>query len=518
MPNFGADLVITQKHNRGYIQPGGARPNNPAHFYGLDAEYFYVGAVTKPSLGAVTPIWVADPRIVGRYKLVGRTLAAPTLATGPVHILERHGSVPNQLGVIGCLLNIYMLAGVCKDLSSLLNGWDDFVTIYAGGLVETIQLGQRDAFNTDVAVEDQLNVVWGDVYGAGKLAFGIQFATQIVREVVDVTYGNNVQCGNCGPADDGTGRAYAVTKSSGAGSPGFPAELVYTPDGGLTKFGINITGVGATEDPVGVQIAGNTLIVFSATAIYWATINIKTGIPGAFTKVTAGLVAGKNLTDCYVLSANQIFFSALGGYIYFSGDITTGLTVLNGASATSNDLLRIAGDGQNTIVVTGASSTVVKSINTGATFATTTTTISGPSVDIKAVEVMDINRYWVGTTLEGRAFYTLNGGETWTEFFFTGTGTGNVRDIVAATDEVIHMLYDDGSTAYLLTTYDGGKDWARNDSGSDRIANWPVFTRGNRIAVPTASDSTIAANNLIIAGLAGDATNGIWLQGAAARL
>lgn len=518
MPKIGADEIITRKHNRGFIQPGGARPTNVAHFYGLDAQYFFVAQGTKPDLGPITPVWVADPRNVGRYRLVGRTIAAPALPAADVTLLERHGSVPLQIGVVGCQYNVYEMAGVCKDLSSLLNGWDDFVTVFAGGLVEETTLGQRTSFADDAQIEDTLKTVWADIYGVGKLSFGENFGVEIDREVVDVVYGSNVQCGNCGPADDGTGRIYGVTKSSGSGSPGLPAEIVYTTDGGTTRYSANINGMGATEDPLGIDIAGNTLIVYSSVGFYWATINTKTGIPGAFTKVTTGLVAGKTVTDCYVLAANAIYFSALGGYVYFSSNIANGVSALNAGSATTNDLLRIAGDGQDTIVACGAASTVIKSINKGTTFATTTASPSAVASDLAALSVLDTNRYWVGSLILGRTYYTLNGGETWDELFFTGTGAGNVRDIVAASDEVLYMLFDDGSTAYLLTTFDGGRDWARNDSGSDRITNWPVFTRGNRVAVPNVSDTTIAVNNLVIAGLSGGGVDGIFLQGSAARL
>lgn len=518
MPRPSADEIITRKHTRGFIQPGAARPNNSAHYYGLDNQYFIVGDATKPNLGTINPVWVPDPRAINAYRLVGRTIAPPDLAQADITLLEKHGSIPVQLGRIQCTLNVYEMTGKCKDLSSLLNGWDDFVTVFSNGLVENIRLGARTGWD-DGQVEDVLSTKWGDIYGVGKLSFGEDFTTQIDRELVDVVYQSNVQCGDCGPADDGTKRIYGVTKSSGSGSPGLPAELVYTVDGGATKAQTTITSFGATEDPLGIDIAGNTLIVISTGGIYWATLNAKTGVPSTFTKVTTGLVSGKTLTDIFVLNAREIFFSALGGYIYKSTDITAGVTAVSAAGATSQDLYRINGDGNETIVAVGAASVVVKSVNRGVSWGTTTTNPSAIPADIKSLAVRDSNYMWVGYALLGRMFYTLNGGETWTEKSFTGSGAGSVRDIVMVSDEVIHVLYDDNTpTAYLLTTFDGGADFARNDSGSDRILNWPTFTRGNRVAFPDVSDLTVAVNNVVVAGLAGNAVDGIWLQGAAARL
>lgn len=518
MPKVNADEIITRKHSRGFIQPGAARPNNVAHFYGLDAQYFIVGDATKPNLGTISPVWVPDTRKSGAYRLVGRTVAPPDLAQSTITLLEKHGSIPLQLGRLNCLVNVYEMTGKCKDLSSLLNGWDDFVTIFSNGQVENIGLGARTGWD-DGQVEDTLPTKWGEIYAVGKLGFGADFATQIDREVVDVVYGSNEVCGDCGPADDGTNRIYAVVKSSGSGSPGLPAELVYTVDGGVTKYQTTITSFGATEDPLGMDIAGNQLIIISTAGIYWATINAKTGVPGTFTKVTTGLVAAKTLTDIFVMNQREIWFSALGGYIYKSTDISAGVTVVSAAGATSQDLWRIHGDGNDTIMAVGAASVVVKSTNRGDTWATTTANPSAIPADIKAVQVLDANRAWVGYWLLGRMFYTLDGGETWIEKSFTGSGAGSVRDIVAVSDEVIHVLYDDNTpTAFFLTSFDGGNTFARNDSGSDRILNWPVFARGNRIAYPDVSDLTVAANNLVVAGLATGLTDGLWLQASASRL
>lgn len=518
MPRVTSDEIVTRKHSRGFIQPGAARPNNVAHYYGLDAQYFIMGDATKPNLGTISPVWVPDPLRTGGYRLVGRTTAPPDLGASDITLLRKHGSVPAALGKINCPLNVYMMTGKCKDLSSLLNGWDDFVSIYSNGQVESITNGAATGWD-DGQVEDVYSVKWGDQFAVGKLSFGVDFATEIDRELVDVVYGGSEVCGDCGPADDGTSRAYAVTKSSGSGSPGLPAELVYTVDSGATKSQSTITSFGATEDPLGIDIAGNTLIVISTGGIYWSTLNAKTGVPGAFTKVTTGLVAGKTLTDIFVINAREIWFSALGGYIYKSTDISAGVSAISAAGATSQDLLRIFGDGNETLIATGAASVVVKSANRGVTWATTATNPSAIPADIVSGDVLDSNRFWVGYALLGRMFYTFNGGETWVEKSFTGSGAGSVRDIVAVSDEVIHVLYDDNTpTAYLLTSFDGGNTFARNDSGSDRILNWSVFARGNRIAVPNVSDLTVASNNLIIAGLATGLVDGLWLQGSAARL
>ena len=128
-------------------------------------------------------------------------------------------------------------------------------------------------------------------------------------------WAGGIDCGACGPGDDGTKRLYAVTKSSGAASPGTPAEIVYIVDGGATFSQQNITGLGGTVDPTGIELVGNYLVVLDTAGNgYWfAEINTLTGVPGTWTQVTSGFVASKQPTDMYVAGSSEVYFSANGG-------------------------------------------------------------------------------------------------------------------------------------------------------------------------------------------------------------
>jgi hypothetical protein len=518
MPNITSDQIITQKHKRNFLQLGGARPNNPLTYAGQDGQYAAIQGVGLPESGGVDPIWVPDPRRIGQYTLVGRSITPPDLASATLILKEQHGSIPKQLGVIGCQFNDYEVTGRCKDLSDFLSGWNDYVLVYAGALVTDKDLGDRSGWDSDDAVEDSLSIVLNNIYPIGALGFGEDAAAQVDREVVDIVYGTQVQCGDCGPPNDGTLWAYAITKSSGAGSPGLPAELIYRTDGTANWIDTAITGIGATVDATAIDIVGDkvVIVVNAENAYYWATINQLTGVPGAFTKVTNGFVAGKAPNDIFVLSPRAVFFVGNGGYIYKATDITAGVTAINTGSATTNDLLRIHGNG-TTLLATGRASTTIVSLNSGATWGTTVSNVSGVALDVGAALVLDQNRYWVGTLNSGRLFYTLNGGTTWVEKSFSGAGSGNLYDVVAATDEVIYFSHSTNlPTARLFATWDGGADFT---NAAPRILNLPTFNKANRIAVPGgASAADVAANNVLLGGLSGGGTDGIILEGVASRL
>ena len=296
-------------------------------------------------------------------------------------------------------------------------------------------------------------------------------------------------------------------------SNGLPGEVIYSLDGGETWTQALIDGFGATEDAVAIDIVANKLVVVGADAYYWAALS-NLGVPGTWTKVTSGFVAAGSPFDIYVLDANNVFFSGEAGYIYKATDITAGVTVIDAGEATTENLYRIAGDGVNTVVAAGGASAVVVSTNRGATFGSVVTEPSAIPLDIYALAVKDSKTFLVGTAASGRMYYTRDGGlSAWANISFTGTGAGNVRDIVFATDEVGWMVHDDNTpTGYLWATWDGGNTWVRNDQNSSRVTNWPVLDRINRVATPKGSQF-ISANYVVGGGLAGDGTDGVLVLG-----
>lgn len=516
MPLYDASQVLTTQQKRNFLQLGGARPNNVARFSGQDAQYFTIAGAKVPELGGIEPIWVPDPRRPGIFKMAGRLVKPPDLPTADLLLYERRGAIPFQLARLGCQFNAYETSGLCKDLSDFKGGWSDYVLIYSGALVMDKDLGKRTEFDADSRVEDKLSLKLSDIYPIGALGFGETAAAQVNREVLDIIYGSIGSCGDCGPADDGTQRIYAITASSGAGSPGLPGQVIYSLDGGITWLPSDITGITAANSPSAIEIVGTNLVVLvnGDNALYYSPLSIL-GAPTTWTKVTSGFAVGGNPNDLFVLSPREVFIVGNGGYIYKSADITAGVSVLNAGVATTNGLLRIHGSDE-TLVATGGGSTVIKSLNRGATWANTTTSPSAVATNVQAVSVLDPLRFWVGLAL-GRVLYTLNGGETWLEQGFAGAGAGSVRDIVFATDEVGYFSFSNNTpAASIYATWDGGADWT---NVAPRILNLPTHNRTNRIAIPRgSSDSAVAANNVALGGLSAGGTDGVIYIGAATRL
>lgn len=511
----GANEVATQnQHSRLFRQPGGPRPNNPLLYSGVEDQYLALTGVSAPVRGGITPIRVADPRRTGQYRNVATTEEAPDFATFTLRTLESHGAIPFSLGDLNCAMNIYRVTGKCARLDDL-NGWSSYIEILSESKATDVDGGDRTpAWDSDDVIDNSISMTAiGGRYAIGGLSFGETANNQVDREVLDIVYGSAVVCGDCGPANDGTQRVYALVKSSGSGSPGITTEVAYTLNGGGTWVDTTITGLGSTVDADAIDIVGNTLVVVvNASGGYYYSPLDDLGRPTTWTLVTVGFVASRAPRDLFSIGAGETYFAGDGGYIYKSSDITAGVSVINAGTATAQNLRRIHGDGLETIIATGDAGAIAISRNQGAQWAAP---IVAPTADrVSAVFVLDSFRFWVGNTL-GQLFYTLTGGASWTQVTIPSATV--IDDIVWATQEVGYVSYRNTTPAgKLWATWNGGASW---NLGSPRLVNVPTYARGNRLAVPgLGAHPTTRSNNLAIAALGAVGVDGaIYLASASIR-
>lgn len=495
--NFDTDELIKNNSVRTYAQYGGAGTRK--YFYGDGTQYNFLEGPELPTNGSIEPIFVPDPRRANRYKLVGRQIGVPSLPKMKVTFMEKWEGIPRMLLAPKCPMNFYEVHSRCGDFSDFNRGWEGYINIYSQFMpTDTIDMGTRSSVTADEPLSDGVNFTGISIYPVGQLSFGEEAATTVATEVVDVVYGSQIQCSNCGTPNDGTQFVYAVT-AVGTG-PAVAGFLIYSLDGGTTWSTSAITGIGTVNSPTLVDIAGNVLFVVAGTSLFYTVLDKNTGAPSTWSTITIPA----NFTDVYVRSANEIYFIATTG-VYRTTDITIPAVVIdNGASG---NYARITGY-DNVIIGVGASGLVRYSTNVGVTWVTSVAPVAS---NLQAVAAR--NGYWLVGAANGNVYASTNLGTTWTALTFPTSGTGSITDIVMSTYEVIWIANEVTNVAYLITTMDGGDTWASSSSGSMRIVNFPTFDHINRIAVPNA-DAAYAANYLTLAGAASVAPDGILITAA----
>lgn len=492
-----ANELLKQGNTRTFYQPGG--PGTPAYFFGLDTEYHFLDSATIPTNGAIDPIFIPDPRQPGRYKLVGRKVAAPALPQIKIQFMESWGGIPRILMAPKCEFNLYEVHGRCSDISDFNRGWEGYMMIYSGfKFVDTVDMGARSNPTSDEMLADGVSATGIAAYPVGSLGFGEEATTEVVVEVIDIVYGTNVQCANCGTENDGSQFIYAVTRAN-VGSPSAPGQVVYTLNGGVTWSTSTVTGIGTTNQPTFIDIAGNVLFLAAGTNLFYTVLDENTGAPTTWQTITMPAA----MVDVYVQSPTSIWYVSSGA-IWRANDVTIAPTSIDAGAGAA--LHRITGV-NDTIIATGAAGVVRFSNSNGNGWVNATVPAS---TILHAVAAMDESTWFVGGN-NGNVYKTTTRGASWTTLAFQNAGNGAINDIQIATREVIWIGQTISNVAYLVTTLDGGNTWINNASGSPRLLNWPTFQSISRLAVPKYAEPSIAANYISIGGLVTGGADGILL-------
>lgn len=504
MSTLDRNEILTQQMTRFFLQPDGV--GTQPIMIGLNGQYGNIDGASKQSaIGSIDPIYAPDPRRVKKYRLIGTQSSPSELPTVSLTFHEKMGGIPRQLTMQECEFNIYELHGRCRDLSDFTRGWSGYINVYSGFKVAgAVDLGTRTSSEGDEALTDTVEATGDVIYPVGEMDFGEEASTTIVADVLDAVYGTQISCKDCGISNNGSKLIYAITRANVA-SPSAPSQLVYSTDGGTTWSTATITGIGTTAEPRFIGVVNNILFVGTdGTSLFYTVLNPDTGVPTTWQSVTLPT----DMHDVWVETPSSIWFVG-GTSVYKTTDITIPpAAVDSGAPA---NLRRIHGGDNGIIVAVGVTGAVRFSRNRGVTWVTG---VAPSASNLAAIQVIDDRLWYVGSA-DGNVYKTVDFSASWTTVSFPGAGTGAVKDIVAATREVIWVAYVASSVAYIATSFDGGYTWANSNSDSPRILNWPTFSNIHRLAVPTSAYEDVAANNLLVAGTAVGGADGILLNASA---
>lgn len=499
--------VRTQRMIRLFMQQGGASPNNPLSLEGVGYGYAAIKGVSRQVRGGVSNIAVRRPDGSG-YQNVGSMESNPGYDEFELDIMETIAGIPLASVLETCPVALYEVRGYdCDQLSDHLQGYaQGYVRVYQDALIDTnIDYGDGMAYTDDNAVEAKIKMKSrGGIFDHGQIYANV-LATANTSDLsatltTDVVYGNAQQCANCGQPNDGTYLKYWAAASTTA-SPGAKPTVFYQL-GSQTPVAVTVSSAGVAENLTGIAMVGNNLVVISSTAgglglggYHFAPIG-SNGVPGSWTKVVTGFQSNHEPTDILVFGANEVYFSANGGYIYRSTNLASGVSVINAGATTANNLSRIQGNRQ-LIVAVGASGTIIYSANSGVSWSATTSTPAAGSPTWQAVDVIGGKIIWVGSST-GRIFQSVDGGSTWTEYIFSGSGAGSVTDIYFVNASEGYFLHNTATpTGRIFRTYNGGASWWNT---SPAIEGLGTYSNLARLAAPVVGNETLKANNIIVAG------------------
>lgn len=417
------------------------------------------GAVEQ-SLGDLEKIEVPDPDVYGGFVEIGTIRGSeerPTVSLSGRYAADL-ASTLIRLAKIKCDSDVQIHFGACQNPASF-NEFDKALVLEGAAITSwsSDELGALESGDQAV-VNETAELSATKFYEVLPLKFSERGAAAVTGAILDIVTADSIGCGECEDESDGCQKIYAVTGAA-PGSPSTPADLLYSPDGGLNWYATDVDGA-STETPGGVMRINNYIVVpTDGNALYYILQSALPGLVAAttdpsFTQVTTGFVASKTPADCWS-SGSKGFIAAAGGYVYAVTDPTSGVTVLDAGNATTEDLGAIHSPDGTVVIAGGANGAVVFSTD-GVTF----TLATAPSANtINTVWAMNSRVFWAGDS-GGALFYSTDAGTTWTSKGFTGSGSGSVNDIAFATESVAYLAHDTAATVgRLLRSYDGGYSW-----------------------------------------------------------
>lgn len=437
--------------------------------------YQSLGRAMSPSwdFGDTTPIRIPDPGAYGRFLIVDRIRGEKGQPEMSIQARYRFAlSAFLELARKGCPIDAQVHMGKCQNPADFNGGWDKVLVLEGGDITNwsTDELGALDQ-GEDAVVNEEVPLTGLDLYEVKQLLLGQVGETEVVQEVVDVAICDTVTCGVCGIPSDGCQKVLALTMSAG-GSPGLAAELIASSDGGGTLKQMNVSSLAANEDPDEMHCVGANLVIVSieSCSLHYAPLAdiFAAGVTPTWTEVATGLVCAAGAPAAIdSVSPLHTWIVGNGGHIYFTADPTGGVTVQNAGVATVENLRSVHAYDDLNVVAVGVNNAVVVTSNGGSSWAS----VTGPAVGValNVVRMRSPLEWFVGTA-GGQLWYTRDGGASWTQKAFPGSGTGVVRDLVFATPTVGYLAHSTALVAgRILRTIDGGFSWYVLPEGSTNI-------------------------------------------------
>lgn len=466
--------------------------------------YEYQGCARLESmeepLGDVTEMQCPDPSVYDEFLVVDEIKGAG----GPVTttIVARFGLV-NPILSLRCPFDIAVHYGKCKDPSDFNGGWEKGIVFYharltSRALSELTALAEDD--RAEILVTGAISA--RKFYEVDPIAFSEKARSLITGEVVAVVICDTPSCGECEEISGGCDRVYAVTAPSSLVSPGLPAEVVFTLDGGLTFDEVDIDTLAAAEAPSDAACIGSMLVVISNDdiALHYAYLNAI----AVWTRVQVGFVGAGAPNAIWSVDARHTWIVGDDGYIYFTADPTAGVEVQDaGVAVGANDLNDVHFIDTLRGIAVGDGTVVAVTENGGMTWAALVPIVPPGVGNLLCCWMLTDSIWFVGDDA-GDLWFTLDRGATWIEKAIPVAVPAAITEIVFFEGGFGWLgVTDDDGHGHILRTRDGGCTWYVLPEATGAL---PANDRINSIA--PCDQNTIWAG-----GLADDAVDGVLVLG-----
>lgn len=456
------------------------------------------------TLGEETRITAPDPNNYSRDIQIGTVegnierakFGIGSRYTAAASILQRWKN-------LNCRVDIFVLSGKCGNPQDFVEGGEKW-TYFPDGKLSGHNFENFGAYGLDEnnPTNEKVPMTSEEYYEFLYLRQEQVGASVTTREImtVDVYRGDN--CDDCpNPC-----QKVLATMAGASATPGTQPVLLYSDDGGNTWASQTITTLFSNEKLADGEVLGGDIAYVSneANEIHWTSIKEIYDGTNVWNQTNTGFVAGKNATAITASDVRHIWISGFGGYIYFTNNHRTQVTVQDAGVATTQHLRSIHAFDNTNVLAVGDSNAVVYTINGGGTWES----VTGPAVGVNmgACWMWSQDVWFVGEGAggQGRLWVTYNAGKSWTRVPLPATYQ-RIDRIKFVSEAEGYLSVRSGGDGFVLRTITAGNEWMVLPQGKKGVPYVNAYL----------SDLAVCskyANTAYAAGLADNGTAGIILR------
>lgn len=456
----GTFTPLQTGNTRVFLIEGRARGDHaPGYFHQLKM----MGV--EQSFGDVENIFSPDPDTFGKFLVLGTVRAEEERPTTQLmgRYAENIRSTLLRLAKIGCENDVQLHMGECTDPSDF-NEFDKAL-VMEGALIPTWSTDDLGALQPDekAQVNETADISAIRLFEIVPLTVAERGGDVLASIAVDVVICDSIQCGECEELSDGCQRIYVLAISPG-GSPGTPADVIFSIDGGSQFFERSINSMTPGDNPQEIACLGQFLIVTDGDndQVHIALKDEFDGIQFPnWTAVTAGFTVTSGPRSIWSVG-NFAFLAGDDGFIYGMTDPPSGVFLLDAGVALTgvitnihalSDQFALAGDANGDVAFTNNQDLWQR--------------VTPPNGDaITAIWAKTETEFWAATGVGGgnALFFSLDQGVSWTAVGYPcpdGSGFCKINDLHFANETVVYMVGEAQTSAEALMwrSYDGGHSW-----------------------------------------------------------
>jgi photosystem II stability/assembly factor-like uncharacterized protein len=399
----------------------------------------------------------------------------------------------------GCRVDIFVLTGKCGNPQDFTLGGEKWM-YFPDGQISGHSLENYGAYGRDEdgATNEMVDMTSEEYYEFLYMRQDQIAAAASSRETYTIDVAPHNNCEDCAtPGDD-----ILITMAGAAATPGTKPVLLYSADYGDTFNSQSITTMFSNEEVVGSALIAGDFVIISNTSnsLHWTNVELLYDGVNTWSENINGFVASKGPRAIWSVDARHTWIVGDGGYVYFTSNHRTIVTVQDAGVATTQRLNSVHAFDNKNILAVGNSNAIVWSQNGGVTW----DTVTGPAVGINlsAVWMWSADTWFVGEGAggTGKLWVTINYGKTWQQIVLPFASI-RIFKIEFISEAEGYIAAGDGSTAVILRTKTAGNEWVVLPDGKRAVAQ--LNTSLNDIAVVSKYANTVYACGLADNGSAG---------------